>query len=108
MTQKRILVITILLVITVGGTSIFALSLRSTQYFKDDLGAVLALHRGGRMDFTLNGAHKSGTYNLGSGAVELYGNDGSLFMTCPFQWEQQGSTIRWVEVDGYKLYRIKN
>jgi len=111
--MKKIFVI-LVVVLAVSTTTVGYLYanniLRTTQYFKDDVGGQLHLLSSGYYKLTIvvnnKSSFKQEKYDLVGSTVKLYNSDGAVFMSCPFQWETQGIKIKWVQVDGIKMYRF--
>jgi len=107
MKNKRILILGItLFLFTMVGSNVFAQNvvLRSTHLFADDE-ITLRLNSNGSMVLSVNNAVSSGTYTISGDVIKLISDSGNLLASCPFQWEQKGVSIRWIEVAGTRLRR---
>jgi len=105
--KKRILILGIALVLFAMVTSgAFAQNvvLRSTHHFSDD-GITLKLNTNGTMVLSVNGVVSSGTYTISGDRITLISDSGNLLASCPFQWEQRGVSVKWIEISGTRLNR---
>ena len=111
MKKTLVILVTLLTVTIVTGEFLYAKEsiLRSNHYFMDDVGGKLILKQDGHYDLFVSNsksvADKHGKYGISETKVILYNLDGSVYMSCPFQWETKGVKIKWVEIDRIKLYR---
>jgi hypothetical protein len=102
-----------LVIFVIFTNSVFAQNvvLRSRQFFGGD-GITLQLNANGTMILSItndikNGdwAVSSGRYTISGNTIRLISDSGNTLATCPFQWEQQGSTIKWIEISGVRITR---